>query len=99
MAASTVLLALSWASLRIRSQQVRINQLETAEKPPAGENRKALARLESQVATETSQRKRAEESAAARETELQGIITFLRKELNSANDAIDRLKAEAAAQP
>lgn len=95
-AASAVLLALSWAGLQVRSQQARIRQLEAAAKPAGEDHGGKIQQLEQQLAEQTTQRKQAAESAAARETELQGVITFLRNELKSANEALDRLKQQGA---
>jgi Tfp pilus assembly protein PilO len=96
-AASTVLLALGWAGLRVRTQQAQIRQLESNLKQrekPSDTPAVLLPELKQQLAEAIEKRKQAEAAAAARETELQGVITFLRSELKSANEALDRLKQQ-----
>jgi Tfp pilus assembly protein PilO len=96
-AASTVILALGWAGLRVRTQQAQIRQLESNLKQrekPSDTPAVLLPELKQQLAEAIEKRKQAEAAAAARETELQGVITFLRSELKSANEALDRLKQQ-----
>ena len=102
-AAALALGALSWAAWRVRSERMEAEHLRTelaaarmAERA-AGAAARASAvpdrsgDLERRLREAQSEARQTAEKAAARETELNGIITFLRQENTAAQQTIARL--------
>ena len=105
-AAGLVLFSLGWAGIQVRERQTESQRLRdqfaageisrreggaaSRAHPPADAR---IAEMERQLAAFITDGKLAAEKAAAREKELEGIITFLRQENTAAQQTIERLSA------
>jgi hypothetical protein len=107
--AAAVLLALGWAALRILELETEVRTLQQdlaasrrAERasgaaaraiPVVDHDGARVAELQRRVTAAETQHKQTAEKAAAREKELDGVIAFLRKEIEAAQQTIERLSS------